>query len=688
MKTEANLRTLLEPTSIAVVGASDDTSKPGGKLVRNILLRGYAGELLLVNPKAREVQGVKAYPSIDALPVAPELAFIAIPAKLVRTTLQELAAKGARAVVVLSAGFGEVSAEGRAEERQLVDIANAHGMLLIGPNCSGIVSHAHAGKFSGVPPISRKGGIDFLYELSTRRGLQFNSLLNVGNSAQTGVTDLLRLYEEAQGEDSSLIKLLYIEVMKQPEAFLRHARNLSRKGCSLAGIKSGATEAGSRAAASHTGAMATNDTAVQALFDKAGIIRVQSRPELVDVATVLSCLRGRLDGRRIAVVSDAGGPAVVLADELNRLGFVVPPFAQRTKERIAQALPPGAAAGNPVDCLPTRNGKSIGHVLRIVAEEESENVDFILFIDGDSGLADNWEICKALMRAQDEGGIPVLPCFLSPVSAEDALAQYRAAGRCYFEDEVAMARALARVVNRPRVTEPIETIPGYARERVAALLSGRTGALPPDVTRKVLQAAGIPLPAQVELSGEAELDRIAIPFPWVMKVSGPLHKSDVGGVTVGIKDVQQARAAWDALMRIEGATGCIVQQMVPGTEVIIGANREDGYGHLVAFGLGGIYTEALKDVQFRLAPLSGEEASNMIRSIRAYPLIQGVRGQQGMDEGMLADILIRVGLLVSHFPMIREMDLNPVKGYGSELYAVDARVILAWEAGPPTKCAD
>ena len=416
MSTTATLQSLLQPASIAVIGASDDTSKPGGKLVRNILLRGYAGTLLLVNPKSGQMQGVRAYPSIDALPTAPELAFIAIPAKLVRQALEELAQKGAKAVVVLSAGFGEVSAAGREEERRLVDIANAHGMLLIGPNCSGIVSHSHASKFSGVPPASSRGGIDFLsgsgatvdflYELATRRGLRFNSLLNVGNSAQTGVTDLLRLYDEAQDTDSSPIKLLYIEVMKQPEEFLRHARNLSVKGCSLAGIKSGATEAGSRAAASHTGAMTTNDTAVQALFDKAGIIRVQSRPELADVATVLACARGTLDGRRIAVVSDAGGPAVVLADELNRLGFVVPPFAQRTKERIAAALPPGAAAGNPVDCLPTRNGESIGNVLRIVAEEERDNVDCILFIDGDSGLADNWEICKSLMRAQDEGGYP------------------------------------------------------------------------------------------------------------------------------------------------------------------------------------------------------------------------------------------------------------------------------------------
>jgi len=559
-------------------------------------------------------------------------------------------------------------------------------MMLIGPNCSGIVSHAHAGKFSGVPPVSHKGGIDFLsgsgatvdfvYELATRRGLPFNSLLNVGNSAQTGVTDLLRLYDEAQDGDNSLIKLLYIEVLTRPQEFLRHARSLSQKGCTIAGIKSGATEAGSRAAASHTGAMATSDTAVQALFDKAGIIRVQSRLELVDVATALTCARGRLDGRRIAVVSDAGGPGVMLADELNRQGFTVPPFAARTKERIAQALPPGAATGNPVDCLPTRNGESIGNVLRVIAQEEVENVDYILFIDGDSGLADNWEIGKSLMRAQDEGGIPILPAFLSPVSAQDALTKLREAGRCYFEDEVAMARALGRVVNRPRTTEPAREAPGYDRDRIRAALDGQSGALPPYAARQVLEAAGVRLPAQADIAQKETLASVGIPFPWVMKVVGPLHKSDVGGVKVGIRDMDEARVAWDVLMRIEGATACLVQQMVPGTEVIIGANREEGYGHLIAFGLGGIYTEALKDVQFRLAPLSAEEAEGMIRSVRAFPLIRGVRGQPGMDTGLLAAMLIRVGLLVTDFPQVREMDLNPVKGYGADLYAVDARIIV------------
>ncbi len=686
MTTRATLQTLLEPGSIAVIGASEDTTKPGGLLVRNILLRGYSGELLLVNPKSDVVQGARTYKSVDDLPVAPELAFVAIPARLVRQSLLDLAKKGTKAVVVLSNGFGEASEEGRQQERRLVEIADAHGILLIGPNCSGIVSHAHAGKFSGLPPVSRKGGVDFLsgsgatvdfvYENATARGLPFNSLLNVGNSAQTGVTDLLKLYDEAREPDDSLIKLLYVEVLTRPREFLAHARSLSRKGFLLTGIKSGATEAGSRAAASHTGAMATSDTAVQALFDKAGIVRVQSRMELIDVATALINMGDHLDGRRVAVVSDAGGPGVMLSDELNRQGFAVPPFSERTRTRIAGVLPPGAGVGNPVDCLPTRNAESISAVLSIITEEEKENVDYILLIDGESGLSDTWAILEAIMKAQDTLDIPVLQCFLSPTSAAEPLAKLRGVGRCYFDDEVSMARALGRVVNRPRVTLPVRELPGYDRAWLSSLFETLTGTLEPDDAKDVLQAAGIRTPALAELTQRTDMEALDIPFPWAMKVVGPLHKSDVGGVKLGIENIEQASMAWDELMRIEGAYACLVQQMVQGTEVLIGANREEGYGHLVAFGLGGIYTEALKDINFCLTPLSHEEAEKMVRCIRAFPLVEGVRGQLGMDIEMLADWLIRVGLLVTDFPLIREMDLNPVKGFGSDLYAVDARIIV------------
>jgi acyl-CoA synthetase (NDP forming) len=680
------LRTLLSPKSIAVIGASEDITKPGGRIIRNILSKGYAGELLLVNPKSRVIQGLRAYASIKELPVVPELALIAVPAQFVRPSLEELADKGTRAVVVLSAGFGEVSQEGKLEEQYLAKIADEYDMLILGPNCLGIMSYAHASKFAGILPEMVQGGIDFisgsgatvdyLAEQAVGRGLPFNSFLTVGNSAQSGVTDLLRLFDEQSEAGTARIMMLYLESINKPREFLKYARSLSKKGCFLTGIKAGTTQVGSRAAASHTGAMATNDVAVQALFDKAGIIRIHSRLELIDVANALICAKRKMDGRRVCVISDAGGPGVMLADELSRQGFEIPALSERTQTRLSEALPAGAGVSNPIDCMPTRNGAMISKVFDIILEEEVEAIDYILFVLGDSGLADNWEIYEAIIRAIDNGEIPIFPSFCTRISSHEALAKFRQAGKCFFEDEVSMARALGRVVNRPRLAEPVIDIDGYDRDRIQACLAGQRGVLSPKTARQVLEAAGLRFPNQRELIDKAELERVDIKFPWVMKVMGPIHKSDVGGVRVGIKDLEEGRAAWNELMIIEGAYGCLVQQMVEGMEVIIGAKRESEFGHLIGFGLGGIYTEALRDVQFALAPLSWEEAERMIWSTRAYPIIRGTRGERGMDLKLLKDWLIRIGLLVYYFPQIQELDLNPVRGYGGNLYVVDARILI------------
>jgi acetyltransferase len=276
----------------------------------------------------------------------------------------------------------------------------------------------------------------------------------------------------------------------------------------------------------------------------------------------------------------------------------------------------------------------------------------------------------------DISPIPVIPSYVSVLSSEAPLKMFRELGGCYFEDEVDLARALGRVVNRPRIFEAETSTAGYDKKKIAALLEGCHGALTPQVTREVLQAAGIRFPGQIELTDKAGLKTIPFAFPWVLKVMGPLHKSDVGGVRVGIKDLAEAETVWDDLLKIKDATGVLVQQMVKGIEVIIGANREPGYGHLVAFGLGGIYTEALKDVNFALAPLANEEASRLIQSIRSLALLKGVRGEPGMDLDTLRDILIRISLLVTDFPSIQELDLNPVKGYGKDIFTVDARILV------------
>lgn len=680
------LQNLLEPKSIAVIGASDDVTKPGGRLTLNILTKGFDGNLYLVNPKGGMIQGVKAYVSIPELPEAPDLALIGVPAKFVRAALEELAAKGSKIVVVLSAGFGEQGPEGKAEEKALAEIATKHGMLLLGPNCSGVMTYAHASKFTGVALQLVKGGIDFisgsgatvdfLAEQAMRRGLKFNSFLTVGNSAQSGVPDLMEIYDAGHKPDSPKVMITYQESIVNPQKFLKASRSLNKKGVLIAGIKAGNTQAGSRAAASHTGAMATNDTAVQALFDKAGVIRVNSRMELVDVANILTLVKGKADGKRVAIVTDAGGPGVMLCDELNNLGFEVPAFNERTRARLAEALPAGAGVGNPVDTLPTSGADRLEKVLTILTEEVKDQVDYIIVMNGDAGMMDNWALYQTAKKFMDSSPIPIIPSYVSVLSSEVPLGKFREIGGCYFEDEVYLARALNRVVNRPCIFEPETSAPGYDKKKIAGLLKDCHGALTPQVTREVLQAAGIRFPGQVELTAKAGLKDISFAFPWVLKVMGPLHKSDVGGVRVGIKDLAEAEKMWDDLLKIKDATGVLVQQMVKGTEVIIGANREPGYGHLVAFGLGGIYTEALKDVKFALAPLANEEGDRLIHSIRSLALLKGVRGEPGMDLGTLRDILIRIGLLVTDFPAIQELDLNPVKGYGKDIFTVDARVLV------------
>jgi acyl-CoA synthetase (NDP forming) len=398
--------------------------------------------------------------------------------------------------------------------------------------------------------------------------------------------------------------------------------------------------------------------------------------ELVDVACALVHTKGELKKQSVCVISDAGGPGVMLADELNRQGFAVPTLQEQTQARLVKALPPGASVSNPIDCMPTRNGEMISQVLQIVCEEESDTIDCILFMVGDSRLTDNWEIFQALIQAIDTCKLPIMPSFCSAISSHEALDRFRQAGLCYFEDEVSMARALSRVVKRPRLTEAVTEIAGYDREKIEVALAGQSGALSPTLTRQVLTAAGLRFPAQVELAEKDDLETVSTPFPWVMKVIGPLHKSDLGGVRVGVPDLATAGLVWDELMAIEDASGCLVQQIVTGPEVLIGANREPDFGHLIGFGLGGIYTEAYNDVKFKLAPLSNEEANDMLYSIRSLAILEGVRGEAGIDIECLHSWLVKISLLVTDFPHIRELDLNPVKGSGDDIYVVDARIIV------------
>jgi acyl-CoA synthetase (NDP forming) len=682
-------KNLFHPESIAVIGASNDPLKPGGRVIKNIKENGYNGLLWAVNQKDRSIMGLPAFPSVENLPAGPDLALVIIPASGVLQTLRTLAGKNTKAAIIMTGGFGEKGEDGRKLEQEMLKIADTAGMTLIGPNCSGFLTPSYSGKFAGIIPRVQPGAIDFIsgsgatvdfvMELATSRGIVFSNVVNLGNSIQMGVEDILGLMDENYGPESAKIILLYMELVKKPEKLLFHARSLYRKNCSIVGIKSGVTEAGTKAAVSHTGAIAKSDNAVQALFVKAGIIRVTNRSDLITVAGVLSAAGRPITGNRICVITDAGGPGVMISDELNRQGLVLPSLKTSTRQRLMEILPPEASAENPIDCLPTRNPEQIRGIFRILSDSETDNLDAVVFIMGNSGMSDNWPIYQEMMRAMNTPGLPVIPVLSSVSTCADILRKVVGSGKVYFVEETAVARALGKIVNRPRISEQIEPIKGYDLVTISATVQKANSCLNPEAVKDVLMAAGFRLPPQAEIYSEADIEGACrlVDFPLVMKVIGPLHKSDLGGVKVGIHSLEEAKSAWRELMKIPGVSGVLAQKMVTGTEVILGAVREEGFGHLIMFGLGGIYTEVLKDVTFALAPLSFSEAFEMINGIRSLPLLKGVRGQQSLSIDILAEYLVRLSTLVKDCPQIREIDLNPVKGFGETLYVVDARILKA-----------
>lgn len=681
-------QSLFHPSTIAVIGASGNPLKPGGRVLKNIKENDFRGRLWPVNPSATNILGLPTYPSIAALPQGPDLAIIAIPAASVLKALEELALRQTRAVIVLTSGFGEKDAAGRQMELRMRELADRAGMALIGPNCSGFLTTTYKGKFAGIVPrlpgraidfISGSGAtVDYVMECAERRGLSFGTVVNLGNSAQMAVEDLVRLYDENYSPDCARILMLYMESVQKPATLLRHARNLAGKGCALVAIKSGVTEAGSRAAASHTGAMSTSDRAVTALFAKAGIIRVLSREALIDTACVLQATRGGIQGKRVCIITDAGGPGVILADELARQGFELPRLGDNTRKELGKVLPPESSLLNPIDALPSRTAGQIKAIVDVLGRHEHDNFDVAAVLTGDSGLSDNAAIYQTISRAMAESPIPIIPVLSSLTSCRQKIADFIAGGRIFFSDEVALGRALGHVSRRQQPEEAGMPPENYNPQEILQAIRGTSGNLPPSTVRRILLAAGINQPRQLELFQQEDLPDACrqLGFPLAMKVMGPLHKTDAGGVVLDIGNEWQAMDTWQRLMAIPEARGVIVQPMVAGLEIILGASREGDFGHLLMFGLGGIYTEVLRDVQFALAPLSVGESRRMIHNIRSSAMLAGWRGQPGVDTALLADLLRRLSQLVTDFPQIREIDLNPLKGFDAVLSAVDARIIV------------
>ena len=685
---------LLNPASIVVIGGSNNVHKPGGSIVRNLLSGGYQGELRIVNPKEDEVQGIKACHDVKDIPQT-DLAILVVAAKYCPDYVDYLCAeKGVRAFIIISAGFGEETPEGAVLEQRILDTCEKYGAALIGPNCIGLLNRNHHSVFTLPIPNLNPQGADFIsgsgatavfiLESAVTKGLQFNSVWSIGNGKQIGIEDVLQYMDDHfNPETDSKVKLLYIENISDPDKLLFYASNLIRKGCRIAAIKAGSSESGSRAASSHTGAIASSDSAVEALFRKAGIVRCFSREELTTVGCIFTL--PPLNGRNFAIVTHAGGPGVMLTDALSKGGINVPRIEGPEAEELKAKLFPGSSVANPIDFLATGTAEQLGTVIDY-CEQKFDEIDAIAVIYGTPGLTQLYEAYDVLDRKIRECKKPIFPILPSLHTAGPEVEEFLKKGHVNFSDEVTLATALSQIMRTPQPAPFEVQLYGIDITRLHKIIYRETnrlkfegittGYLAPDAVREILSCAGIPMVPEMVSPSKDELIAFAekTGYPVVAKVVGPVHKSDVGGVTLNIRTAEHLALEFDRMMQIPDATGVMVQKMLKGTELFIGAKYEERFGHVVLCGLGGIFVEVLKDVSSGLAPLSYGEAYSMIHSLRGYKIIKGTRGQRGLNEQKYAEIIVRLSTLLRFATEIKEIDINPLLADEHSVTAVDARI--------------
>lgn len=676
---------LLQPKSIVVIGGSNDIKKPGGNMLRNILKGGFDGGLYVVNPKEEKVQGIKSYSSVDEIPNT-DLAILAIAAKYCPATIKTLAQeKNTKAFIIISAGFGEGDEQGKKWEDEIKETVNSVNGCLIGPNCIGVITEHYKGVFTApVPPFNPKGcdlisgsgaTAVFIMEAGMALGVTFANVFSTGNAAQTTVEDVLEYMDEHfHPEKDPLIKLLYLETVSDPKKLLKHASSLIKKGAKIAAIKAGSTAEGSRAATSHTGAIASSDMTVRALFHKAGIVYCTSREQLLSVAAIFNYRK--LKGKNIAIITHAGGSAVMLADQLSKGGLKVPEISGPDAEKLKSFLYPGSSIANPIDFLATGTAEQLGIIIDY-CEHKFDNIDAMVVVFGSAGLFNVENVYNVLSVKLDICNKPIFPVMPSVVNAQREIQSFIKKGHIHFPDEVVLGKALAQVYNTPEPQSQKITLPEIDKKAVRKVIDAASdGYLSASETVQLMDAVGIPRVHEiVESSKEKLLTAMnTMDFPVVMKVVGPLHKSDAQGVILNIANKEEAAETFDSLMKINEATAVMVQPQLAGLELFVGVMKEPGFNHTILCGLGGIFIEVLNDVSAGLSPISKNEAEKMVQSLRGYKLIQGARGQQGVDEAMFVDIICRLSALVEAAPEIIEMDINPLIGTKRVITAVDTRV--------------
>jgi acetate---CoA ligase (ADP-forming) len=700
-----SLRPMLEPASVAVVGASRDPSSIGHRVLAALVKAGFGGSIYPVNPKATELEGLRCYATLADVPRGIDLGVIAVPAPLVLEVIDQCAAAGVKSVVVITAGFAEVGEQGRALQAQLVDRVRGYGMRMIGPNCMGLLNTWLDLNASFSPIMPPRGGVALssqsgalglaLLDLAAERGVGLSTFVSVGNKADVSGNDLLQYWE---ADPHTSVMLLYLESFGNARRFARLARRIGRTK-PIVCVKAGRTNAGSRAAVSHTAALTASDTAVDALFHQSGVIRAQTLDEMFDIA---ACLESQPlpRGRRVGIVTNAGGPGILAVDACEAAGLTVAPFSSRTRARLTAFLPPEASAGNPVDMVASATPGDYRRAVEVALTSDDIDALIVIYtpVDPCGSAATLQAIREGLAAGRQAGAIhkPIVACVMADRGGPAPLVVNGERVPAYAFPENA-ARALAKVASYAdwRAQPPgllwtfedirVEDGRAVCREAIASRGGGwLTGA----ETRSVLGAFGLPLAAGTIAHSAEDAAALAhvLGFPVAAKLSARnvQHKTDVGAVHLNLTSDGAVRRAFTDIMtrgrklaaesEIEGV---LIQSMIDGAiETMIGVTDDPLFGPLIAFGLGGIHIEVLGDVRFRVAPLTDRDADELLHEIRGYPLLDGYRGHRPADLESLRELLLRVSRLAVDVPEIAELDLNPVMtlspGHGCRI--VDARI--------------
>jgi acetate---CoA ligase (ADP-forming) len=724
---EAALRRFFRPERVAVVGASRDRLVIGGLVFDNLLEGGFSGVVYPVNPHTPYVQGVAAYASLRDCPETPDLVVVCVPAPQVNDVIDEAGELGIMAVCVVSAGFAEMGEEGAARQDELVGRAQGYGMRIIGPNCMGLLNGSPDVRMNStfsqtfpapgrVSMSSQSGALGLaVLEHVDRLGLGISTFVSVGNKSDISGNDLMLYWENDPDTD---VILQYLESFGNPRKFSRIARRISRRKPIVA-VKSGRTTAGVRAASSHTAAISSGDTAVDALFRQTGVIRTDTLEELFDVATLLTT-QGLPGGNKVAILTNAGGPGILAADALEANGLEVPPLTERTIEQLEAFLPPEAGVHNPVDMIASASPASYGQALEVLGHAAEVDIIFVIFIPTSAvHIAD---VAEALIAAKAKlpADVPVVSVFLSASGVPAELAAARIPSFTFPE---AAARAMGRVATyaqwRRRPLGDLVEPEGVDRERARAIVEAALAAAvdeegrplvgqahtvdgseptpPADGARwltaaeaeGILAAYGVPLArsrvvtsAEAGAATQAEFGR-----PVAVKIAAPIHKTDVGGIELDLETpeevaeaIERIRAALIAAELGEHADAFLVQEMVgDGIEMVVGVSHDPSFGPIVMAGMGGTLVELIRDVSVRVTPLTDQDVQDMLVDLRMAPLLTGYRGSPPADVNALTDLLHRINAMVEDLPEVSELDLNPVfvRPDGDGVVAVDVRMKLA-----------